>query len=76
MRFAKTTCIVQGNYLNEIIFGLINKLKKFSIFRAIFKYILITQLEALRRNETGILLMHNYDTAIESTNTIFARLCR
>ena len=51
-------------------------LKLFNLFRAIYKYILITQLDALRRNETGALLMHNYDAAFESTNTIFARLCR
>lgn len=43
--------------------------------RAIYKYILITQLDGLRRNETGTMLMVNYDMAIESTNTIFARLC-
>jgi hypothetical protein len=48
----------------------------FILKRAIFKYILLTQLELLRRNETGFLLMQNYDAAIESTNTIFARLCR
>ncbi len=35
----------------------------------------MTQLETLRRNETGILLMRNFDMAIESANTIFSRLC-
>lgn len=36
----------------------------------------MTSLDGLRRNDTGILLMHNYDSSFESTNTIFARLCR
>lgn len=44
--------------------------------RALYKYVLITHLESLRRNESGSILMRNYDLGIESTNTIFARLCR
>jgi hypothetical protein len=44
--------------------------------RVIYKYILITQLEAFRRNETGAMVMRNFDLGIESVNTIFGRLCR
>ena len=36
---------------------------------------LITQLEGFRRNESGSLIMRNFDIGIESTNTIFGRLC-
>ena len=46
------------------------------INRAIYKFVLITRLEGLRHNDTGTLLMRNYDLTIESTNTIFSRLCR
>jgi hypothetical protein len=76
MKYVKMIYIVLGTlncvkFLVNLIFFYFFLLK-----RAIFKYILLTQLELLRRNETGFLLMQNYDAAIESTNTIFARLCR
>lgn len=44
--------------------------------RALYKYVMITHLDALRRNESGSILMRNFDLGIENTNTIFARLCR
>ena len=75
MKYVKMIYIVLGT-LNCVKF-LVNLIFFYFILeRAIFKYILLTQLELLRRNETGFLLMQNYDAAIESTNTIFARLCR
>ena len=66
-----------GSYLNEIIFKLSEICEKdLHIVRAIYKYILVTQLDNLRRNQTGSLVMRNYDNGIESVNTIFSRLCR
>lgn len=44
--------------------------------RALYKYLLISNLEALRRNLSGSILMRSYDLCVENRNTIFARLCR
>jgi hypothetical protein len=75
--FIKEMAYIQFNNLSDIIFKLSEICEKdLHIMRAIYKYILITQLDGLRLNQTGSLIMRNYDNGIESVNTIFSRICR
>lgn len=72
----KDACYVNYKNITELIFKLSEICETdLHTIRAIYKYVLLTQLEGFRRNNTGSLIMRNFDIGIESTNTIFGRLC-
>lgn len=65
------------NSLTELIYRL-NEIceNDLHFIRALYKYLLIPNLESLRRNVSGSILMRSFDLCVENRNTIFARLCR
>ena len=69
-------CFVPYKTIAELVFKLAEICENdLHVVRAIYKYVLLTQLATFRRSETGLLVMRNFDLGIESTNTVFARLC-
>lgn len=73
----KDICFSNYKTITEIIYKLNEVCDcNLNLVRSIYKYLLTTQLEPFRGNNTGSLIMSNYDLGIESANTIFSRLCR
>lgn len=72
----KEVSYAQYKNLTELIYQLKDICENdLHLARALFKYVLITQLEGLRKCEIGSFIMKNFDIGLESANTIFSRLC-